>query len=196
MTRQTATIETMRTEFGIRPKQSGARSRPMERTRRDGSAETKKEIEMNRFKTYMAAASALACFVAPASAEWPVGGNGKSLNGLRLNSLTSNSLTSNSLTSNGLGVYALNGVQADGIVLVKSLAKAGGSIIDPNDRSVIDPNFRSIVDPNVRGLPAVQKGNVRSSTASKKSNGLPSGQHGTGNGAGTNHDRPTPSPRR
>ncbi|CAH2407510.1 hypothetical protein [Mesorhizobium ventifaucium] len=147
---------------------------------------------MNRFKTYLTAASAMACFVAPASAEWPVGGgNGKSLNGLE-----KNSLTSNSLTSNGLGVYALNGVHADGIVLAKSLAPAGRSIIDPNVRSVVDPNFRSVIDPNIRGLPAVQKNNVRASTAGKKSNGLPSGQHGTGSGAGTNHDRPAPSPRR
>jgi hypothetical protein len=148
---------------------------------------------MFRFKTYLAAASAMACLVAPAGAANPIGANGKSLNGLEnnsltSNSLTSNSLTSNSLTSNGLGVFALNGVHVDGIVLAKSLAKTGGSIIDPNDRS--------IVDPNIRGLPAVQKGNVRSSTAGKKSNGLPSGQHGTGSGAGTNHDRPTPTPRR
>ncbi|WP_143747961.1 hypothetical protein [Mesorhizobium temperatum] len=146
---------------------------------------------MNRFKTYLAAASAMACLVAPASAGGPEGVNGKSLNGLE-----KNSLTSNSLTSNGLGVLALNGVHADGIVLAKSLAPVGKSIIDPNDRSVVDPNDRSIVDPNVRGLPAVQKNNVRSSTAGKKSNGLPSGQHGTGSGAGTNHDRPSPAPRR
>lgn len=143
---------------------------------------------MNRFKTYLAAASAMACLAAPASAGGPEGSNGKSLNGLRLNSLTSNSLTSNAIFTNGLGVLALNGVHADGIVLAKSLAPAGKSIIDPNVRSVIDPNFR--------GLPAVQKNNVRSSTAGKKSNGLPAGQHGTGSGAGTNHDRPTPSPRR
>jgi hypothetical protein len=132
---------------------------------------------MNRFKTYLAAATAMACFVAPASAGFPIStGNGKSLNGLGQNSLTSNSLTSNSLTSNGLGVLALNGVHADGIVLAKSLVKAGGSIIDPNDRSVVDPNDRSI--------------------AGKQSNGLPADQHGTGSGAGTNHDRPTPTPRR
>ncbi|RWM77291.1 MAG: hypothetical protein EOR81_18680 [Mesorhizobium sp.] len=135
---------------------------------------------MNRFKTYLAAASAMACLAAPASAGGPEGSNGKSLNGLRLNSLTSNSLTSNAIFTNGLGVLALNGVHADGIVLAKSLAPAGKSIIDPNDR----------------GLPAVQRNNVRSSTAGKKSNGLPAGQHGTGSGAGTNHDRPTPSPRR
>lgn len=139
-----------------------------------------KEIKMNRFKTYLAAASAMACLAAPASAGGPEGSNGKSLNGLRLNSLTSNSLTSNAIFTNGLGVLALNGVHADGIVLAKSLAPAGKSIIDPNDR----------------GLPAVQRNNVRSSTAGKKSNGLPAGQHGTGSGAGTNHDRPTPSPRR
>lgn len=159
---------------------------------------------MFRFKTYLAAASAIACLVAPASAAGPEGTNGKSLNGLEKNSLTSNSLTSNSLTSNGLGVLALNAVHADGIVLAKSLAPAvksiidpnDRSIIDPNDRSVIDPNDRSIVDPNIRGLPAVQKGNVRSSTAGKKSSGLPSAQHGTGSDAGTNPDRPTPSPRR
>ncbi|MER8481441.1 hypothetical protein [Mesorhizobium sp. M1322] len=151
---------------------------------------------MNRFKTYMAAVLAMACLVAPASAEGPMGMNGKSLNGLRYNSLTSNSLTSNSLTSNGLGVYALNGVHADGIVLAKSLAATGKSIVDPNVRSVIDPNERSIIDPNIRGLPAVQKNNARSSSASKKGNGLPSGQHGTGSGAGINHDRPTPSPKR
>ncbi|BCH17472.1 hypothetical protein [Mesorhizobium sp. L-2-11] len=144
---------------------------------------------MNRFKTYMAAAAAMACLAAPASAGWPVvTGNGKSLNGLK-----QNSLTSNSLTHNGLGVYALNGVHADGIVLAKSLAPAGRSIIDPNIRSVIDPNFRSVIDPNIRGLPAVQKN--RSSIAGKKSNGLPSGQHGTGS-AGTNNDRPTPTRRR
>ncbi|OWK19741.1 hypothetical protein AJ88_39305 [Mesorhizobium amorphae CCBAU 01583] len=93
---------------------------------------------MNRLKTYLAAASAMACLVAPAIAAGPEGSNGKSLNGLKHNSLTSNSLTSNSLTSNaifthGLGVHALNGVQADGIVLAKSLAPAGGSVIDPND---------------------------------------------------------------
>ncbi|MER8436664.1 hypothetical protein NKH36_26920 [Mesorhizobium sp. M1312] len=149
---------------------------------------------MNRFKTYLAAASAMVCLASPASADWPVTtGNGKSLNGLRQNSLTSNSLTSNSLTSNaifanGLGVLALNGVHADGIVLAKSLAPTGKSVIDPNDRSVIDPS--------IRGLPAVQKGNVQSSTAAKKSSGLPSGQHGTGSSAGTNHDRPTATPRR
>jgi hypothetical protein len=79
-------------------------------------------------------------------------------------------------------------VHADGIVLAKSLVKAGKSVVDPNDRSIIDPK--------IRGLPAVQKGNVQSSTAGKKSAGLPSGQHGTGSSAGTNHDRPTPSPRR
>ncbi|TIS95927.1 hypothetical protein [Mesorhizobium sp.] len=135
---------------------------------------------MNRFKTYLAAASAMACLVAPASAAGPIVANGKSLNGLEKNSLTSNSLTSNSLTSNGLGVYALNGVHAEGVVLAKSLA--------PTDKSVVDPNFR--------GLPAVQKGNVQSSTASKQSNGLPSAQHGTGSGAGTNPDRPSPTPRR
>ncbi|GLS41035.1 hypothetical protein GCM10010869_66320 [Mesorhizobium tianshanense] len=145
---------------------------------------------MDRFKTYLAAASAMACLAAPASAAGPIGANGKSLNGLE-----NNSLTSNSLTSNGLGVLALNGVHADGIVLAKSLAPAGKSIIDPNIRSVIDPNFRSIVDPNVRGLPAVQKGNVQSSTAGKRSNGLPSG-HSVGGGDGSNRDRPTPSPRR
>ncbi|RUV68521.1 MAG: hypothetical protein EOR30_21935 [Mesorhizobium sp.] len=143
---------------------------------------------MNRFKTYLAAASAMACLVTPASADWPVGaGNGKSLNGLQLNSLTSNAVTSNTIFPNGLGVHALNGVHVDGIVLAKSLAPAGKSIIDPNVRSVIDPNFR--------GLPPVQKDNVRSSTAGKKSNGLPAGQHGTGGGAGTNHDRPTPARR-
>ncbi|MCV3209028.1 hypothetical protein OHD62_24870 [Mesorhizobium sp. YC-39] len=154
---------------------------------------------MYRFKTYLAAASAMACLVAPASADWPVtGGNGKSLNGLMQNSLTSNSLTSNSLTSNGLGVYALNGVHAEGIVLVKSLAPAGKSIVDPNVRSIIDPNIRnrtgSVVDPNDRNLPAVQKGNVQSLTG-KQSNGLPSG-HSVGGGDGSSHDRPTPSPRR
>ncbi|CAH2407944.1 hypothetical protein [Mesorhizobium escarrei] len=156
---------------------------------------------MNRFKTYMAAASAMACLVAPASAAGPEGSNGKSLNGLTYNAITTNAVTSNSLTSNaiftnGLGLLALNGVHADGIVLAKSLAPAGRSIIDPNVRSVVDPNFRSVIDPNIRGLPAVQKNNVRASTAGKKSNGLPSGQHGTGSGAGTNHDRPAPSPRR
>lgn len=150
---------------------------------------------MSRFKIYMAAASAMVCLVAPASAAGPEGSNGKSLNGLMQNSLTSNSLTSNSLTSNGLGVYALNGVRADGIVLAKSPVRAGGSIIDPNVRSIIDPNIRSVIDPNFRGLPAVQKGNGQSSTAGKKSNGLPSG-HSVGGGDGTNHDRPTPSPRR
>ncbi|MGX9575269.1 hypothetical protein [Mesorhizobium sp. f-mel] len=144
---------------------------------------------MFRFKTYLAAASAMACLATPASAEWPVGtGNGKSLNGLKHNSLTSNSLTSNTIFPNGLGVYALNGVHAEGIVLAKNPAPAGRSVVDPNDRSVVDPNDRN--------LPAVQKDNVRSSTAGKKSNGLPAGEHGTGSGAGTNHDRPTPSPRR
>lgn len=167
----------------------------------DGTAplKTKKEIKMYRFKIYMVAAVAMACLVAPASATGPESGNGKSLNGLMQNSLTSNSLTSNSLTSNGLGVYALNGVHTDGIVLAKSLAPAGKSIVDPNVRSVIDPNIRnrggSIIDPNDRNLPAVQKGNVQSSTAGKQSNGLPSG-HSFGGGDGTNHDRPSPSPRR
>ncbi|QIA24140.1 hypothetical protein [Mesorhizobium sp. AA22] len=148
---------------------------------------------MFRFKTYLAAASAIVCLAAPAGAAGPEGSNGKSLNGLTYNAITTNAVTSNSLTSsaiftNGLGVLALNGVHVDGIVLAKSLAPAG--------KSIVDPNVRSIIDPNIRGLPAVQKDNVRSSTAGKKSNGLPSGQHGTGNGAGTNHDRPTPSPRR
>lgn len=150
---------------------------------------------MYRFKTYMAAASAMACLAAPASAGGPEGINGKSLNGLNNNAVTQNAVTQNAIFANGLGVYALNGVHADGIVLAKSLAPAGKSIIDPNIRSVIDPNFRSIVDPNVRGLPAVQKGNVQSSTAGKRSNGLPSG-HSVGGGDGSNHNRPTPSPRR
>lgn len=156
---------------------------------------------MYRFKIYMAAAVAMACLVAPASAEGPMGMNGKSLNGLMQNSLTSNSLTSNSLThnaifTNGLGVYALNGVHAEGIVLAKSLVKAGKSIVDPNVRSIIDPNIRSVVDPNFRGLTAVQKGKGQSSTAGKKSNSAPASQHSVGGGDGTNHDRPTPSPRR
>ncbi|TIO08296.1 hypothetical protein [Mesorhizobium sp.] len=151
---------------------------------------------MFRFKTYVAAASAMACLVAPASAANPIGANGKSLNGLTYNAITTNAVISNSLTSNaiftnGLGVLALNGVHADGIVLVKSLAKAGGSIIDPNIRSIVDPNIRSVVDPNDRNVPAVHKGNV----ASKAVNGLPAG-HSVGGGDGTNHDRPTPSPRR
>ncbi len=141
---------------------------------------------MNRFKTCMAAASAMACLVAPASAAE-----------------TGNSLTSNSLTSNGLGVYALNGVHADGIVLAKSPVKAGGSIIDPNDRSVADPNDRnlpavqhgggSFLNSNMGNLPAVQKSQPL--IAGKKSNGLTAG-HGVGGGDGSNHDRPTPSPRR
>ncbi|TIQ18187.1 MAG: hypothetical protein E5X51_27165 [Mesorhizobium sp.] len=140
---------------------------------------------MYRFKTYMAATVAMACLVAPASASGPIGANGKSLNGLAQNSLTSNAVTQNAIFTTGLGVLALNGVHADGIVLAKSLAPAG--------KSVIDPNFRSVVDPNERGLPAVQKN--RSSIAGKKSNGLPSGQHGTGS-AGTNNDRPTPTRKR
>ncbi|MET3582338.1 hypothetical protein ABID19_005397 [Mesorhizobium robiniae] len=166
---------------------------------------------MNRFTIYMAATVAMACLVAPASASGSIGANGKSLNGLTYNAVTSNSLTSNAVTSNaifanGLGVLTLNGVHADGIVLAKSLAPASKSIVDPNVRSIIDPNIRSlpavqhgsgsVIDPNFGNLPAVQKGNVRASTAGKKSSGLPSGQHGTGSGAGTNHDRPTPSPRR
>ncbi|UVK36265.1 hypothetical protein LHFGNBLO_003164 [Mesorhizobium sp. AR10] len=134
---------------------------------------------MNRLMTYMAAASAMACFVAPAGAAGPEGSNGKSLNGLKHNSLTSNSLTSNAIFTNGLGVYALNGVHADGIVLAKSLVRAGGSIVDSN----------------VGNLPAVQKSNAQSSTASKQSNDLPAG-HSVGGGDGSNHDRPTPSPRR
>jgi hypothetical protein len=142
---------------------------------------------MYRFKTYMAAASAMACLAAPASAGGPEGNNGKSLNGLNNNAVTQNAVTQNAIFANGLGVYALNGVHADGIVLAKSLAPAGKSIIDPNDRSVVDPNDRN--------LPAVQKSNVESSTAGKKSNGLPSG-HSVGGGDGSNHDRPTPTPRR
>ncbi|TIT30663.1 MAG: hypothetical protein E5W78_13865 [Mesorhizobium sp.] len=130
---------------------------------------------MNRFKTYLAAASAMACLAAPASAGGPEGMNGKSLNGLQLNAVTSNAVT-----SNGLGVLALNGVHADGIVLAKSLAPAGGSVVHSNNGN----------------LPAVQHGNVQSSTIGKKSNGLPSAQHSTGSDAGTNPDRPTPSPRR
>ncbi|ANT51344.1 hypothetical protein [Mesorhizobium amorphae] len=158
---------------------------------------------MNRLKTYLAAASAMACLVAPANAAGPESGNGKSLNGLQQNSLTSNSLTSNSLTSNaifthGLGVRALNGVQADGIVLAKSLAPAGGSVIDPNDRNLpaVQHGGGSFLNPNMGNLPAVQKGNAQPATAGKKSGGLPSSQHGTGGGAGVGHDRPTPTPRR
>ncbi|WP_208636376.1 hypothetical protein [Mesorhizobium helmanticense] len=145
----------------------------------------------------MAAAVAMACLVAPASAGGPEGMNGKSLNGLQQNSLTSNSLTSNSLTSNGLGVYALNGVHADGIVLAKSLAPAGKSVVDPNDRNLpaVQHGAGSVIDPNDRNLPAVQKGNSQPANAGKKSNGLPSG-HGVGGDNGTNPDRPTPSPRR
>ncbi|PDQ17624.1 hypothetical protein CN311_29090 [Mesorhizobium sanjuanii] len=152
---------------------------------------------MYRFKTYMAASVAMACLVAPASAGGPEGINGKSLNGLEQNSLTSNSLTSNSLTHNGLGVYALNGVHAEGIVLAKSLTPAGKSIIDPNVRNLpaVQHGTGSVIDPNFGNLPAVQKGNFQSSTAGKKSNGLPSG-HSVGGGDGTNHDRPTRSPRR
>ncbi|MER9405732.1 hypothetical protein NKI36_17005 [Mesorhizobium caraganae] len=168
----------------------------------DGMAplKTKKGNQMLRFKTYMAAASAMACLVAPASAGGPEGMNGKSLNGLQYNSLTSNSLTSNAITTNaifanGLGVYALNGVHADGIVLAKSLAPAGGSIVDPNDRNLpaVQHGSGSFLNPNMGNLPAVQKG--QPSTAGKKSNGLPSG-HSVGGGDGSNHDRPTPSPRR
>jgi len=157
---------------------------------------------MNRLKTYLAAASAMACLVAPAIAAGPDGSNGKSLNGLKHNSLTSNSLTSNSLTSNaifthGLGVHALNGVQADGIVLAKSLAPAGGSVIDPNDRNLpAVQHGAGSRNPNMGNLPAVQKGNAQPATAGKKSGGLPSSQHGTGSGAGVGHDRPTPTPRR
>ena len=123
---------------------------------------------MNRLKIYMAAASAMACLVAPASAA------------IFTNAIFANGLEHNAVTSNGLGVYALNGVHADGIVLAKSLAPAGGSVADPNDRN----------------LPAVQKGNVQHSIAGKKSGGLPSSQPGTGSGAGVGHDRPTPTPRR
>ncbi|WP_192179563.1 hypothetical protein [Mesorhizobium amorphae] len=153
---------------------------------------------MNRLKTYLAAASAMACLVAPAIAAGPEGTNGKSLNGLEQNSLTSNSLTSNAIFPNGLGVYALNGVHVDGIVLAKSLAPAGGSIIDPNDRSLpaVQHGAGSFLNPNMGNLPAVQKSNAQSSTAGKRSNGLPSAQHGFGGGDGANHDRPTPSPRR
>lgn len=156
---------------------------------------------MNRLKTYLAAASAVACLVTPVSAGGPEGHNGKSLNGLQQNSLTSNSLTSNSLTSNaifayGLGIHALNGVHADGIVLAKSLAPTGGSIIDPNIRDLpaVQHGAGSSLNPNMGNLPAVQKG--QHSIAGKKSGGLPSSQHGTGGGAGIGHDRPTPSPRR
>jgi hypothetical protein len=130
---------------------------------------------MFRFKTYLAAALAMACLVAPASAGGPEGINGKSLNGMQ-----NNSLTSNSLTSNGLGVLALNGVHADDIVRAKSLAPASGSVVNPK----------------MGNLAAVQHGKAQPSTAGKQSDGLPSGQHGTGSGAGTNHDRPTPMPRR
>ena len=104
---------------------------------------------MNRLKIYLAAASAMACLVAPASAA------------VVTNAIFANGLEHNAVTSNGLGVYALNGVHADGIVLAKSLAPGpGGSVADPNDRN----------------LPAVQKGNVQHSIAGKKSGGLPSSQ--------------------
>ncbi|RJT33360.1 hypothetical protein D3227_25490 [Mesorhizobium waimense] len=111
---------------------------------------------MNRLKTYIAAASAMACLVAPANAA----------------------RTGNSLTSNGLGVFALNGVHVDGIVLAKSLAPAGGSAVDTSNGN----------------LPAVQNGSTQSSTVGTAiNNGLPAVQHG---GGGAGYDGPTPKPRR
>ena len=134
---------------------------------------------MNRLKTCMAAASAMACLVAPASAA-----------------LTGNSLTSNSLTSNGLGVYALNGVRADNIVLAKSLAPANGSVASQTSGNLpaVQHGAGSFLNPNMGNLPAVQKS--QSSAAGKKSNGLPSVQQGTGSDAGVGPSRPTPLPRR
>lgn len=153
---------------------------------------TKKESKMYRFKTYVAVAVVMACLAAPASAGGPEGNNGKSLNGLQ-----NNSLTSNSLTSNGLGVYALNGVHAEGIVLAKSPAPAGGSAAHSSNGNLpaVQHGTGSFLNPNMGNLPAVQKGNGEPATAGKKSNGLPSG-HGVGGDNGTNPDRPTPSPRR
>jgi len=115
----------------------------MERAREDGfGKQMNKEIIMTRYKTQAVATLAFVLLSVPALAGGPEGHNGTSQNGLGLNSLTSNAIF-----ANGTGLYALNSVRVEGIVLAKSTGPAAKSVVDPNDRT----------------LPAVQKGGVEKS---------------------------------
>jgi len=140
----------------------------MERTRGDGSVkQTNKETIMTRYKTQAVATLAFALLTVPAFAEGPEGSNGTSQNGLGLNAVTSNAVTQNAIFANGTGLYALNGVRIEGIVLAKSIAPAGKSIVDPNDRSLPAVQKggveKSVVDPNDRSRPAGKKSTAEKS---------------------------------
>jgi hypothetical protein len=119
---------------------------------------------MNVLKTIGATGAMLVGLAASAEAEEM---NGKSLNGLTYNAIftnaittnavTSNSLTSNSLTSNGIGLYALNGVEVEGIVLVKAAAKGAQKATIGSNRRGLPAVQRQSVGRGERSLPAVQK---------------------------------------
>jgi hypothetical protein len=129
----------------------------MERTRGDGSVkQMNKETIMTRYKTQAVATLAFALLTVPAFADDWGGINGTSQNGMSFNSLTSNAIF-----ANGTGLYALNGVRVEGIVLAKSTGPAARSVVDPNDRSLPAVQKggveKSIVDPNDRSRPAGKK---------------------------------------
>jgi hypothetical protein len=113
---------------------------------------------MTRYKTQAVATLAFALLTVPAFADDWAGNNGTSQNGLGLNSLTSNSLT-----SNGTGLYALNGVRVEGIVLAKSTG----------------PAAKSVTGRNIRSLPAVQKGGVEKSIVDPNDRSRPAGKKST-----------------
>lgn len=96
----------------------------MERTRRDGSPK-EKEIKMNSFRIYVAAASAMACLVAPAGAA-----SGSSIAGSNLGNLPavqhSGGITNLPAVQKGSVQLSTGGKNITGLPAVQHGAGGGG----------------------------------------------------------------------